>query len=54
MNFTKNQLMNFDPNIEDQNILHINRLPARATVVPAQRTGIYYKNKEITRFYKLL
>lgn len=46
MNFAKNQLMNFDPNIEDQNVLHINRLPARATVVPAQRTGIYYKNKE--------
>ena len=54
MSFAKNQLMNFDPNIEDQNVLHINRLPARATVVPAQRTGIYYKNKEESTFLRSL
>ena len=41
----KNLLMNFDSNIENQSILHINRLPARATVVPAQKRGVYYQNK---------
>ena len=41
----KQQLMNFDPNIEDQSVLHINRLPARATVVPAKWRGVYYRNK---------
>ena len=29
-----------------QDILHYNRLEPRATVVPAQKTGIYYRNKE--------
>ena len=41
----KNALLNFDSNIENQNLLHINRLPARATIVPAQKRGIYYRNK---------
>lgn len=41
----KNLLINSDPNIENQNILHINRLPARSTVVPAQKRGVYYQNK---------
>ena len=41
----KKQLINKDENIENQNILHINRLPPRATVVPSHRSGIYYANK---------
>ncbi len=32
--------------LENQHVLHINRLPARTTVVPAKRSGVYYKNKE--------
>ena len=42
----KNQLFIHDPNIEDQKLLHINRLPARATTIPAQKRGVYYQNKE--------
>lgn len=34
-----------DKNIENQNILHINRLPARATVIPAEKRGVYYRNR---------
>ena len=41
----KGLLINSDPNIENQSVLHINRLPARATVVPAKRRGVYYRNK---------
>ncbi len=32
--------------LENQHILHINRLPARTTVIPAKKSGVYYKNKE--------
>ena len=41
----KSLLIRSDGNIENQNILHINRLPARATIVPAQKRGVYYQNK---------
>ena len=41
----KKLLMNRDENIENPKILHINRLPPRATVVPAQKYGIFYRNK---------
>ena len=50
----KNLLVNSDPNIENQNILHINRLSARATVVPAQRREIYYRNKEDSHLIRSL
>ena len=50
----KNLLVNFDPNIEDQNLLHINRLPARATVVPSQMRGVYYQNKESSTLIRSL
>lgn len=42
----KNQLIRHDPNIENHHLLHINRLPARATVIPAEGRGVYYRNKE--------
>ena len=41
----KNLLIDSDPNIENQSVLHINRLDARATIVPAQKRGVYYQNK---------
>ena len=50
----KSLLMNFDPNIENQNILHINRLPARATVIPSERRGVYYRNKFESAFIRSL
>ena len=50
----KNLLVNSDPNIENQNLLHINRLPARATVVPAARRGAYYQNKEDSCYIRSL
>lgn len=50
----KNLLVNTDPNIENQNILHINRLRARATVIPAQKSGVYYQNKEDSCFIRSL
>lgn len=54
MIFTKEMLVNHDKNIEDQNILHINRLLPRATIIPAQRSGIYYRNKEESSFIRSL
>ena len=54
MSFSKTELMNFDPNIEDQTVVHINRLPARATVIPAQKAGVYYRNKEESSFVRSL
>ena len=42
---SRSLLINSDPNIENQNILHIGRLPARATVVPSKKRGVYYQNK---------
>ena len=41
----KSTLINRDPNIENQNILHINRLPPRTTVIPSDKRGVYYHNK---------
>ena len=39
--------MQFTPHdLENPELLHINRLPPRATVVPAQKTGVYYRNKD--------
>lgn len=54
MRIYKNQYFKSDisMSIGEQNelcnprILHMNRLPARATVIPAQMTGVYYLNKE--------
>lgn len=50
----KTQLVNFDPNIENHQLLHINRLPARATVVPAEKRGVYFKNKEKSAYIRSL
>lgn len=50
----KKLLVNRDPNIEDQNVLQINRLPARATVIPSQIRGVYYRNKEESSFLRSL
>lgn len=50
----KSLLINSDPNIEDQNVLQIGRLPARATVIPAQERGVYYRNKEKSNFLRSL
>ncbi len=47
---SKNLLINHDPNIEDQTVLHIGRLPARATVVPSKKGGVYYNNKYESEF----
>ncbi|MBQ8408101.1 MAG: DUF4981 domain-containing protein [Clostridia bacterium] len=41
----KELLVNSDPNIENHRLLHINRLPARATVIPSHKRGVYYRNK---------
>ena len=41
MTWTRTEAM-----IQNQNILHENRLPARVNLVPAQKAGIYYRNKE--------
>lgn len=46
MPVTKKELMFKDPNIENPHVLGINRLAARATIVPAQKKGVYYRNKE--------
>ena len=54
MKYLRSELMYFDPNIEDQKLLHIGRLPARATIVPAQKRDIYYRNKEESSFVRSL
>lgn len=41
----KRLLLNKDENIENQNVLHINRLPARIAAIPAKKRGVYYQNK---------
>lgn len=54
MRFSKEQLINFDPNIEDQTVLHIDRLPPRATVIPADKRGVYYRNKDSSAYLRSL
>ena len=54
MRYTKQELICYDPNIENQNILHINRLPARATVIPSHKKNTYYRNKEESSFIRSL
>ncbi len=54
MPFRKDELINFDPNIEDQRVLHINRLAPRATVIPAKKKGVYYRNKEESELLRSL
>ena len=54
MSIEKKDLMYFDPNIENQHFLHINRLDARATIIPAQKKNVYFKNKEESSFLTLL
>lgn len=39
-----------DPEIENPKLTHINRLPARTTVIPALHRGVYYRNKEESEF----
>ncbi len=47
MSINKNDLLySTDPNIENNHVLHINRLKPRATIIPAQKSGVYYRNKE--------
>ena len=36
--------------LENQHCLGVNRLPARSPVIPAEKTGVYYKNKEASSF----
>lgn len=43
-----------DPEIENPQLLHINRLDARATVIPALHEGVYYRNKEESEFITTL
>ena len=51
MAIDKNELLyNSDPNIENHHLLHVNRLKARTTVIPAQKEGIYFRNKEESEF----
>ena len=46
MRFQKQELINFDPNLENPQLLQINRLAPRATVIPSLQRGVYYRNKE--------
>ena len=41
----KSLLLNHDDNIENQNVLHINRLPARIAAIPSKKRNVYYQNK---------
>lgn len=43
-----------DPELENPKLLHIGRLPARATVIPALHKGVYYRNKEDSELITLL
>ena len=54
MKYLRSELMYFDPNIEDQKLLHIGRLPARATIVPSQKRNVYYRTKEESSFVRSL
>ncbi|MBR5307959.1 MAG: hypothetical protein IKU43_04250 [Clostridia bacterium] len=40
--------------IENPGITHVNRLPARANLIPAKKAGIYFKNKEESEYLRLL
>ncbi|MBE5732908.1 MAG: DUF4981 domain-containing protein [Clostridiales bacterium] len=47
MSINKNDLLYAtDPNVENNHVLQINRLKPRTTVIPAQKSGVYYRNKE--------
>ena len=47
MSINKNDLLYAtDPNVENNHVLQINRLAPRTTVIPAQKSGVYYRNKE--------
>ncbi len=54
MEYNRSDLINYDPNIENHKLLHINRLPARATVVPSEKRNVYYRNKEESPFIRSL
>ncbi|MBO5050827.1 MAG: hypothetical protein J6D31_01385 [Clostridia bacterium] len=41
----KSVLLCKDPNIEDQTVLEINRMPPRAALIPAKKRGVYYANR---------
>ena len=45
MNYGKilNQIGN---ELENPAVQHIGRLPARSNLIPSQKAGVYYKNKE--------
>ena len=43
-----------DPELENPKLLHLNRLPARATVIPALHKGVYYRNKEESELITLI
>ncbi len=44
--FSQKQLTGRDPNLEDPSVLSIDRLPPRATSVPALHENVFFKNKE--------
>jgi len=47
--------MNFrHPELENPALTHINRLPARSNLIPAQKSGVYFKNKEDSSLLQLL
>ncbi|MGN0494350.1 MAG: hypothetical protein ACI4F7_11930, partial [Acutalibacteraceae bacterium] len=43
-----------DPELENPKLLHFNRLPARATVIPALHKGVYYRNKQDSELITML
>lgn len=40
--------------VENQTVQQINRLPARSNLIPSQKSGVYYKNKEESEFLQSL
>lgn len=50
----KSKLLRCNPNIENPALLQIGRLSPRATVVPADRRGVYYRNKYDSPFLRSL
>lgn len=45
---------NENPEIEDQTVSGINRLDARANLIPSQKKDVYYKNKDESEFLQSL
>lgn len=50
----KDLLFATDPNIENQHLMHVNRLKPRTTVIPSRKSGVYYRNKEESELLTIL